>query len=413
MTAGPAAPNAPNAPNVEPAGDVPSGTAVVVGTGLVGTSVALALTAAGWAVRLSDTDPAAVAGAVARGAGLPEAPDVPEVLDVPEPPDVPETPDIAPGGPADPDVTLVVVAVPPGAVAAVVVQRLMRHPAAVVTDVSSVKAMPLRTLLSGPTELDRYVGGHPMAGSERSGPGAARADLFAGRPWAVTPHPQSRPSAVAAVHRLARSAGAVPVTLDADGHDAAVAAVSHLPHVAASAVAAQLATASGAALALTGPGLRDVTRIAAGSPALWTQILSANAGPVAAGVRALRDGLDGFLGVLDAAAAGDADAPARLAALLQRGVDGTARLPGRHGIEPERFGTLGVVVDDRPGQLARLFAAVDAAGVNIAEVRLDHRAGQAAGQVELAVDPAAVEQLAAALAAVGWTVHPGGDERAD
>lgn len=371
---------------------VPGGPVVVVGTGLVGASVALALTAAGMAVRLSDTDPTAVAVAVARGAGVAET-----VADQA----------------ADEAVVLVVVAVPPAAVAAVVLERLARHPGAVLTDVSSVKAGPLRTLLSGPVELDRYVGGHPMAGSERAGPGAARADLFTGRPWAVTPHPQSRPSAVAAVHRLARAVGAVPVTLDADGHDEAVAAVSHLPHVAAAAVAGQLATASGAVLSLTGPGLRDVTRIAAGSPTLWTEILSANAGPVAAGIRALQDGLDQFLAALEAVAAGEVGAGDRLAALLQRGVDGTARLPGRHGAEPERFGTLGVVVDDRPGQLARLFAAVDAAGANIADFRLDHRAGQAAGQVQLAVDPAAVESLAAALARVGWTVHPGGNERAD
>ena len=370
---------------------LPTGPVVVVGTGLVGTSVALALTAAGSTVLLSDTDPAAVDVAVTRGAGTAES---------------------GTTG-SDASVGLVVVAVPPAAVAAVVVERLARHRGAVVTDVSSVKALPLRTLLSGPVELDRYVGGHPMAGSERSGPGAARADLFAGRPWAVTPHPQSRPSAVAVVHRVARAAGAVPVTLDAQDHDEAVAAVSHLPHVAASAVAASLTAATGSTLALTGPGLRDVTRIAAGSPALWTDILTANAGPVAAGIRGLRDGLAQFLEVLEAVGAGDADAPTRLGALLQRGVDGTARLPGRHGTGPERFGVLGVVVDDRPGQLARLFAAVDAAGVGIADFRLDHLAGRAAGQVELAVDPAAVESLAAALAAVGWTVHPGGAERAD
>ncbi len=385
-------------------GSLPAGPVVVVGTGLVGTSVALALTAAGSSVLLSDTDPAAVAVAVTRGAGVAEAPGDPAGhADAGH----------ADAGHADDDVGLVVVAVPPAAVAAVVLERLARHPAAVVTDVSSVKALPLRTLLSGPAELDRYVGGHPMAGSERSGPAAARGDLFAGRPWAVTPNPQSRPSAVAAVHRLARVTGAVPVTLDADGHDQAVAAVSHLPHVAASAVAAQLAAAPGATLALTGPGLRDVTRIAAGSPALWTDILTANAGPVAAGIRGLRDGLARFLDALDGVSAGQPDAPARLGELLQRGVDGTARLPGRHGTEPERFGVLGVVVDDRPGQLARLFAAVDAAGGNVADFRLDHRAGQAAGQVQLSVEPAAVEPLAAALAAVGWTVHPGGDDRAD
>lgn len=392
MTAGDPAPpsGAPPAGAVSP----PPGTVVVVGTGLIGTSVALVLVAAGVDVRLTDADPAAVAGAAARGAGSPEL-----------------------AGDADDEVALVVVAVPPQSVAAVVTERLVRHPDAVVTDVSSVKSLPLRTLLAGPAALDRYVGGHPMAGSELSGPDAARVDLFAGRPWAVTPHPQSRPSAVAAVHRLARLAGAVPVTLDPDDHDRAVAAVSHLPHIAAAVVAGRLTSASGPTLALTGAGLRDVTRIAAGSPALWTQILAANARPVAEGVRDLRDGLTEFLDALEAVdvggTGGEGGAADRLGALLQRGVDGTARLPGRHGTAPERFGTLAVVLDDRPGQLARLFAAVDTVGVDIAELRLDHRAGQAVGQVELAVDPDAVPRLATALAAVGWTVHPGGDPGAD
>lgn len=386
---------------VDDAATPPPGPVVVVGTGLIGTSVALVLVAAGVAVRLADADPVALAGAVARAAGTPETADHDQ---------------------HDADVVLVVVAVPPRSVAAVVTERLVRHPGAVVTDVSSVKALPLRMLLAGPVALDRYVGSHPMAGSERSGPGAARADLFAGRPWAVTPHPQSRPSAVAAVHRLARLSGAVPVTLDAQDHDEAVAAVSHLPHVAAAVVAGSLASASGSTLALTGAGLRDVTRIAAGSPALWTQILVANARPVADGVRGLREGLTEFLEALEALEAGGGTggdgtggdgAVHRLGALLQRGVDGTARLPGRHGAGPERFGMLGVVIDDRPGQLARLFAAVHAVGVDIAEVRLDHRAGQAVGQVELAVDPVAVSRLSTALAAAGWTVHPGGDPGAD
>lgn len=392
----------------------PPGPVVVVGTGLIGTSVALVLVAAGVDVRLADADPVALAGAVARAAGTPETGDADADVDV--------------------DVVLVVVAVPPRSVAAVVTERLVRHPGAVVTDVSSVKALPLRTLLAGPAALDRYVGSHPMAGSERSGPGAARADLFAGRPWAVTPHPQSRPSAVSAVHRLARLAGAVPVTLDAQDHDEAVAAVSHLPHIAAAVVAGSLASASGSTLALTGAGLRDVTRIAAGSPALWTQILVANARPVADAVRGLREGLTEFLETLEALEPGGGltggggtggggtggsggtrgdRAAHRLGALLQRGVDGTARLPGRHGAGPERFGVLGVVVEDRPGQLARLFAAVDAAGVDIAEVRLDHSVGRAVGQVELAVDPVAVSRLATALVAAGWTVHPGGDPGAD
>lgn len=376
---------------------------LVVGTGLVGTSVALALRARGQAVLLADTDPAALAAAVALGAGRP--------LDDPDPdpadPD-PADPDRADPDPADRDPVvpdrpaLVVVAVPPDAVPDVVAAALRMFPLAVVTDVASVKAGPLARLLTGPAAVERYVGGHPMAGSERSGPGAARADLFAGRPWAVTPHPHSRPSAVSAVHRLVRACGAVPVTLDAAEHDRAVASVSHLPHTAAAALAAVLLDAPDSHLALTGQGLRDVTRVAAGDPVLWTQILRANAGPVAEGLTALRGRVDALLQALLAAPPPDAADP--LSVALAEGVSGVARLPGRHG-PPESLAQVSVVVADAPGQLARLFAAVEAAGVDVADVRLDHRTGQAAGAVQLAVAPAVAARAVTALRSAGWTAH--------
>lgn len=372
-----------------PAGDPETTTPVlVIGTGMVGTSVALALRAVGVPVELADTDPAALAEAVGLGAGR-----IADAAVAPRPPG-------SPGGTGRPAV--VVVAVPPDAVAGVVAAALAAHPVAVVTDVASVKSGPLATLLTGPADLERYVGGHPMAGSERSGPGAARADLFAGRPWAVTPHPHSRPSAVAAVHRLARLCGAVPVTLDAAEHDRAVARVSHLPHTAAAAVAAVLADAPDSHLALTGQGLRDVTRVAAGDPVLWTQILRANAGPVAESLTALRDRVDGLLAALLARPAADGTDP--LAAELAVGVSGVSRLPGRHG-PPEHLVQLSVVVADSPGQLARLFALVGAAGVDVADVRLDHRRGQAAGAVQLSVAPAVAEQALGALHGAGWTAH--------
>jgi prephenate dehydrogenase len=351
---------------------------LVIGTGMIGTSVALALRAEDVSVLLADIDPAALAEAVLLGAGQPLGPDD------------------EPG--------LVVAAVPPDAVASVVTAALAAHPDAVVTDVASVKAGPLSRLLTGPAEVERYVGGHPMAGSERAGPGAARADLFAGRPWAVTPHAHSRPSAVAAVHRLALLCGAVPVTLDAAEHDRAVARVSHLPHTAAAAVAAVLADAPDSHLALTGQGLRDVTRVAAGDPALWTQILRSNAGPVAESLTALRDRLGVLLDALVTTPAPDGPDP--LAAALAVGVAGVSRLPGRHG-PVESLAEVGVVVADAPGQLARLFAVVEAAGVDVADVRLDHRRAQAVGAVQLSVAPADADRAVTALRAAGWTAHVG------
>ena len=157
-----------------------------------------------------------------------------------------------------------------------------RFPNATVTDVGSVKAAALvDAAAKAPDQLDRYVGSHPMAGSEQSGPLGARADLFDGRAWAVTPHPSSRPDAVDAVERLAQASGAFAVRMTPAEHDEAVAMISHVPQVASSVVAGLLTTAAEDHLVLAGQGLRDVTRIAAGDPVLWSQILSANAEPVA------------------------------------------------------------------------------------------------------------------------------------
>ncbi|MDQ3326638.1 MAG: prephenate dehydrogenase/arogenate dehydrogenase family protein, partial [Actinomycetota bacterium] len=215
-----------------------TGQVLIVGTGLVGTSVGLALSASGVEVRLRDRDSGAVRVAAERGAGSAEPTS---------------------------DPACVVVAVPPVQVAAVVRTVLAEFRSATVTDVSSVKREPLSTLAASVDgdSLSRYVGGHPMAGSELSGPWAATAELFQGRAWAVTPHAGSSPAAVEVVTALATSTGAVAVTMTPDEHDVAVARVSHLPHLLSVLAAAQLAGAPAEHLALSGQGLRDVTRVAA------------------------------------------------------------------------------------------------------------------------------------------------------
>ncbi len=174
-------------------------------------------------------------------------------------------------------------------------RRVVRELAAsdaVVTDVGSIKGQPLVEARATGADLARYVGGHPMAGSERSGPLAASATLFEGRPWAVTPHEDSTPEAVASVRALVALCGGVEVSLTPDEHDLAVARTSHLPHLMAALVAGRLAGAPGDHLALSGQGVRDVTRIAAGDPGLWQQIIVAQrpgrAGPARRGARPLR-----------------------------------------------------------------------------------------------------------------------------
>jgi prephenate dehydrogenase len=425
---------------------------IVVGAGLIGTSIALAMRERGAEVFLSDRDASALRMAEELGAGA--------LL-----PDGGTADDGPPGGePVD----LAVLAVPPHAVAAALRDAQRRELAHAYTDVASVKAHVLAQAGALGCDLGRFVGGHPLAGRERSGPAAARADLFLGRPWALCPTPECRPEAIAAVTALARACGAEPLTVDVGEHDRAVALISHAPHVVSAAMAAQLVDAREVALGLSGQGVRDVTRVAGGDPALWLGILAANATPVADVLDAVATDLATTAAVLRVIAAGgaedaggaltggrvaagqdaadtglvdadteaastadastaDADTEAAstadastadastadasalaaedlVARLLRRGVTGRGRIPGKHGGASRSYAIVAVVINDRPGELFRLFAAAGEAGINIEDVAIEHSPGLPVGVAELSVKPEEAGGLAKELRARGWSV---------
>ena len=371
-----------------------AGPVLVIGTGLLGTSLALALTAAGVEVQLSDTSPTSLALARDMGAGA-----------------------IRAGGDAPPG--LVVVATPPDVAADVVLRSLAEHPGAVVTDVASVKdRVGAEVRGRGGAGARRYVGSHPMAGRERSGASAADSDLFAGRPWVIVAD-GADPAAEAAVRDLAVDVGATPVRMGAAEHDAAVAAVSHVPQLVSSLLAARLEDLPESALALAGQGLRDTTRIAASDPRLWAAIVVGNAGPVAGVLRRVREDLIAGVeaavvdpGSREYAAPGGAEqiAPGAVGAIadvMGRGNAGRARIPGKHGGAPRRYAEVQVLVPDSPGELGRLFSEVGAAGVNVEDFSMEHSPGQSAGLAMVSVLPAAAAHLEAALDARGWRVVVG------
>jgi prephenate dehydrogenase len=351
-----------------------TGPVEVVGAGLIGTSIALVCSRLGIDVVLRDTSEENVRTAHGLGAGRAARPD-----------DRPQ---------------LVVVAVPPAAVADGIVDALGRT-AAVVTDVGSVKAAPLEEVAArvGADDLARYVGSHPMAGSERSGPLAASAALFDGRPWAVTPHPLARPDAIGLVEALVLECGAAPIVMEPTEHDQAVARISHLPHLAAVLVAGRLATAPAEHLALSGQGVRDVTRVAASDPELWQQILEANSEAVLDLLAEVRADLDALMTAVAS------DAGPDLVEILTRGNAGTAAIPGKHGGPARPTRSVFVAVPDHPGELARLFGDAGEIGINIEDVHIDHDPGRPVGLTELVVERGSAERLLAALESRGWTTH--------
>ncbi len=345
---------------------------VIVGAGLVGASIGLALSAAGHVVHLNDRRPSHAIVAAGLGAGS--------------------------AGPVAPsDVDLVIVAVPPAALAKVIAKALATYPHAIVTDVGSVKASVLAELRRTDYDLSRYVGSHPMAGSQHTGPLTARANLFEDRTWAVTPHETSRADAVATVKRLAETCGARVIELAVAEHDEAVAQVSHMPQLISSLTAGRLIDVPAEHLRLAGQGIRDVTRIAGSDPALWRQIVAANAAAVRTELAAVHASLGELLAVLD-----DPDA---VEAFVARGREGTRALPGKHGARATDYARVVVEIPDAPGALARLFADVEVAEVNVEDLSIEHDDAREVGFLSIAVQPGHVAVLEQAMVAGGWTLR--------
>ena len=348
----------------------PPSSVLVIGCGLIGTSIALALREHGVDVHLDDVSRANLELAVSRGAGTADPPAAPD---------------------------LIVVAVPPSDVVDTVAHALGTWPDAVVTDVASVKS-DLATRIAALPGADRYVGSHPMAGSERSGPMAASGQLFEGRPWAVTPSDGVAEQSIDLVEAVAELAGAVPITMDAESHDRAVALVSHVPHVLSVLAAARLAEAPTSHLSLAGAGLRDVTRIAGSDTALWADILRSNADEVRGLLEQVRADLDRLIGSI-----GEPDAT--LADVLESARAGTRLIPGKHGERPAELATVFVPIADQPGELSRLMAHTGESDVNIEDLRIDHELGRPVGLVEIAVLTDRADALVEALTARGWSAY--------
>ena len=350
-----------------PAGVAESRRARVVGLGLIGGSIGLALRRAGWHVSGEDLDPVVAAAAVRLGAV--------DVLG------------------ADPSAEVTFIATPVGAVPEAARRALESGPG-VVTDVGGVKAGLVNTI-----DHPRFIGGHPMAGSELEGIEGSDPDLFVGAAWVLTPTEQTDPGAYAALHAIVASLGADVVAVDAARHDAIVAVVSHVPHLTAAAlmgVAVGHAEQQGALLRLAAGGFRDMTRIAAGHPGIWPDVCADNA----VAITGVIDELIGELGrVRDIVAAG---ARSDLVVTLERARSARLALPARGAPRATEVVEVRVPVSNRPGVLADVTTLAGELGVNVESLETADSTEGERGLIVMVVDARRSHRLRDALIERGY-----------
>lgn len=342
----------------------------VIGLGLIGASICLALRRTGWEV--SGTDHSAEILASARHQHFIN-------------------------GDAGDDADLVVVATPAGSVVEVVRGWLARSadPDLIVTDVAGVKASIVDAI-----DDPRFIGGHPMAGSELRGHAGAREDLFNGCTWVLTPTTATTPGAYGRLHGIWRDVGANVVAVSPRDHDRLVAVASHVPHLLAGALmneASQVAEQDAVLLQLAAGGFRDMTRIAAGDPTIWPDVLFENRDAVLNSLTALETRIRDLRDVIGAR---DTE---QLSALLHEAARARRRLPGR-ALAAEKMTRLRVSISDQPGSLARVTTAASEMLVNIYDIEIAHGIEGTSGTLLLAVDSDQSEHFASTLRELGFVV---------
>jgi prephenate dehydrogenase len=308
----------------------------IIGLGLIGGSVGLALRERDWLVHGDDTDSGRIDQALALGAideaGLHEHADVTFV--------------------ATPVLTV-----------ADQVKRALSETTGLVTDVGSVKGA-----IAAAIEDPRFIGGHPMAGSELEGLDGADPTMFTGATWVLTPTVTTSDATFATVAAIVADLGSDVVALHPDRHDQVVAVVSHVPHLAAATLmglAAERAEEHAALLRLAAGGFRDMTRIASGHPGIWLDICAENRDAIVSGLDGLIDGLRRMREVVRD------DNRAALHERLRRARDARANLPTKV-THPEELAEVRIPIPDRPGAAAEVFTLAAELGVNISSFEVVH-----------------------------------------
>jgi prephenate dehydrogenase len=341
----------------------------IVGSGLIGTSIGLGLVQRGIKVQMVDADPKAQSLANDLVGGV--------VV-------------------VDPD--LVVLAMPTSQLSAVIESENQLNPQSTFIDVGSVKSeiLPHVEAISGMSR--RFVPTHPMAGREIGGAGSARADLFQGRSWILTPSTDLEESSKELALELIALLGATPIELTAADHDRAVAKISHLPQIAASLIAKQLDGTPAEWMELAGQGLRDTVRIAGSDESLWKEIIYSNRNELHQLLINLQNDVTKMIDSLNN--------PEEIATLIAQGRAGKALIPGKHGGKAREYWYLPIVIDDKPGQLSAIFNECAAMDVNVEDLNIEHSPGQLSALITLALSEIDAAKLLSHLTSIGWNVHP-------
>ena len=344
----------------------------IVGSGLIGTSIGLALVSRGVEVDMRDIDPRAQL--LAR--------DLVKSQDLKEP-------------------ELTIFALPSSSLAEALNAEFFFNPGSKFIDIGSVKTKPLLDVSRSEIPSENFMATHPMAGREVGGAESARADLFQSRTWVYIPNDLDGKPVDPELLRyglwLISALGAVPVAMQAAEHDRAVALISHLPQAVASLLAGQLISGERSALELSGAGLRDTTRIAASDPALWDEILASNAAEIVPLLISLQSDLAALIEALNSNAS--------VSSFIDKGNQGRSLIPGKHGGVAREYTYLPVVIEDKPGQLAALVSECAKANVNIEDLTIEHSPGQFTGLITLALSKSDANVLSAHLIGSGWNVH--------
>lgn len=344
----------------------------IVGAGLIGTSIGLALRNSGAQVSFEDTqtENSTLANDLVKAEAIP----------VPNP-------------------ELVIIATPTSVICSLVAEALDRFPDSIVIDIGGLKSKLINEIEALSVDISRFVSVHPMAGREYSGPGAARADLFDGRAWIITPSSRSSERAISMAGELGEALGSTTYRIGATLHDSTIALVSHLPQMVSSLLGTLLNSHSPDELSLAGQGLRDTSRLAASDPAFWADLLLSNS-EIDARLLAELAELASHL----SAAISEGDR-GKVEAILREGREGQRKIPGKHGARSRDYTYLPVVIQDAPGQLAALFDECARAEVNVEDLTIEHSPGQSTGLITLALSDNDAKKLQEHLALSGWSAH--------